>query len=130
MTSQYSSFHHDDLPSSSSDPLVAEFFETVAFRALAHSSFPQENFLEASRSPNRPLRLPDRKIWLLFPLFIASHGLVWFFTYLSAGGVNGTIALKFFNSNRQQIEFCQKHSLPTCSLDTPVLDKLVDKTPF
>jgi hypothetical protein len=120
------SFHPEDCPCDSSDPLTAHFFEVLALReALKYSASIQDsqNFLERPRSPSR-------KVWLLFPLFMASHALVWFFTYLSTGGIDGTMALKFFNSNRQQIEFCQKPSLPTCSLDTPVMDKLVDRTPF
>lgn len=119
-------FHPDDCPCDPSDPLAAEFVEHLVVReALKYSASIRnsENFLERPRSSSR-------KLWLFFPLFMASHALVWFLTYLSTGGIDGTMALKFFNSNRQQIEFCQKHSLPTCSLDTPVMDKLVDKTPF
>jgi hypothetical protein len=58
-----------------------------------------------------------------------SHGLVWLCTYLSTGGINATIALKLFNSNREQVELCQKYSMPTCTLKTPVMDKAdrVDK---
>jgi hypothetical protein len=65
------------------------------------------------------------------PPFMAGvpDGLVWLCTYLSSGGINATIALKLFNSNRQQIELCQKYSMPTCALKISLMDKAVKKNP-
>lgn len=108
----------DDLPTDCSDPLAAHFSRVVAIReCLKYSSAKDfENSLVRRRVVNS-------YIWLLFPLLMFSHGLVWLCTYLSTGGINATIALKLFNSNREQLELCQKYSMPTCALKTPFMDK-------
>jgi hypothetical protein len=114
----------DDLPCDHSDPLTAHFFRVVAIRECLKYSSSQEFEKSLSRR-----RLVNNYIWVLFPLLMLSHGLVWLCTYLSTGGINATISLKLFNSNREQLELCQKYSMPTCALKTPVMDKAdrVDK---
>ena len=115
----------DDLPCDPTDPLTTDFFRVVAIRECLKHSSSQEFEKSLFRR-----RFVNRYVWLLFPLLIASHGLVWLFTYLSSGGINATIALKLLNANREQIELCQKYSMPTCAIKLSLVDKVdkVDKS--